>query len=224
MGTYDCAVARTYDCAVAHMYKWVIAHIQNHSDHINESWRICEWIMVHIRMSHNTYVNESCHIYDRVTNVNESWYMWMCEINAWVQTYMNGSYLHESWRTYQGVTCACIQVMVHMSTSRCTYHIYNIMTHIPRTHGAYQKSWRAHQSWRACTWIMAHTNSLDGHSHISHGVHVIESWRTFDRVIARMWMNHGVHTTRHGAHINQSQRTQQEIMVLPYAWVMAHKL
>jgi len=35
-----------------------------HVTHLNESWHTDEWVMSHIRMSHGTFISESCHTYE----------------------------------------------------------------------------------------------------------------------------------------------------------------
>jgi len=85
-----------------------LSHIRmSHVTHMNASCHTYEWFMSHIWMSHVTHTNESCHTYERVMS-----YVWMSHVPhmtkttltinkfiVWYTRSMRG-YTHTSWHKH----------------------------------------------------------------------------------------------------------------------------
>jgi len=85
-----------------HRYERVTSHVAHirmrHDTHVNEACHTYEGVMSHLWMSHGTHMNESCHTYEGVMSRTYEWVMarmWMIHV-----THMN-----ESCRTHTNESC-----------------------------------------------------------------------------------------------------------------------
>jgi len=107
---------------------WLIAP-ERHVTHMKESCRMCIWVMsqvwkshvAHIRMRHDTHVNEACHTYEGVMS-----HLWMS----------HGTHMNESCHTYEGVMSHTYEwVMARMWMIHVTHMNESCRTHTNESYG-----------------------------------------------------------------------------------------
>jgi len=123
-------------CIIRWAWQWVMSNMRmSHVSYVHESCQICEcvmprweWLSPYIWMSHATYLNESCHTCERVTS---------CK---WVS---HATYTSRFW------TCEC--VMLHMWMSHATQMCVMFWACEWLNHVAC-----VNESCHVCVWVTSH--------------------------------------------------------------------
>ena len=164
---------------------------------------MCEWNMSHtyvvkshIRISHVTHTNESCHTYKWVvgTHVNES-----CHTYEWVMSHVWMSHvtrMHESCHV-RSYTQACEWRRAHKDHYVWMRYVTNLLVRD-------FKNWNT--SCHTCEWVIVTHMNESCHTYewvMSHN----ESCHTYEWVMSHIWMSHV-------KHLNESCHTHD--------WVMSH--
>jgi len=122
--SYVCHDSLLYHtCAMTHYWRWN-AHTMRSV--MNESWHTYEWVTSHIRMSHDTHMNESCHTY------HVECYEWVMS-HIWMS---RGTHMNESWHTYEwGMSQIWMRPITRMNKSCYTNEW--VMPHVWMSHVTY---------------------------------------------------------------------------------------